>query len=132
MLAVRSCLRPLRVPKMGTVALSATEAEPAPVGAANEHQFRGAHVFTVHFNTGISAHLMPGVGWCGSMQQCPVPSVVSSTNTNWQREALGWHIRHPQLRGRSDAIADRKPMTLISGRSALLGCRRGAHSRRDD
>jgi len=54
----------------GTVALSATDAEPAVVGAATEHQFQGAHVFTMHSNTGFSAHLMPCVGWCGPMQQC--------------------------------------------------------------
>src|SRR5665213_1696980 len=55
----------------GTVALSATGAEPALIGAATQHQFRGTHVFTMHFNTGFSAYPMPCVEWCGSMQQCP-------------------------------------------------------------
>jgi len=40
----------LWVPKIGTVALSATGVEPASIGAANEYQFREAHVFTMHFN----------------------------------------------------------------------------------
>ena len=54
----------------GNVALSATGAEPALIGAATERQFRGAHVFAMHFNTGFSAHLTSCVEWCGSMQQC--------------------------------------------------------------
>ena len=51
-------------------ALSATDAELAPIAVANEHQFRDAHIFTMHFTTGFLAHLMPCAGWCGSMQQC--------------------------------------------------------------
>ena len=54
----------------GTVALTATGAEPALIGAAPDRHFRGAHVFAMHFNTEFSAHLTPCVEWCGSMQQC--------------------------------------------------------------
>jgi hypothetical protein len=62
----------------GTVALNATDAEPAPLGAATEHRFRDTHVITMHVNTGLSAHLMSFVGWCGSMQQCHTPTDTRS------------------------------------------------------
>jgi hypothetical protein len=54
----------------GTVALKASDADPAPSGATTERQSRGTHVFTMHANTGFSAHLMFWVGWRGLMQQC--------------------------------------------------------------
>jgi hypothetical protein len=55
----------------GTVALKASDADPTSIGATTERQSRGTHVFTMHANTGFSAHLMFWVGWRGSMQQCP-------------------------------------------------------------
>ena len=62
----------------GTVALGVNDAEPASIGAVTERQFHGAHVFTMHFNTGFSVHLMPSVGWRGSMQQSPHASVAAA------------------------------------------------------
>ena len=59
----------------GTVALRETDAESARIAILNEHQVRYARVFTVHFNTGFSAHLITFVERCGSMQQCPLSSV---------------------------------------------------------
>src|SRR5450756_1353198 len=51
----------------GTVALGVNDAEPASIGAVTERQFPRAHVFTMHFNTRFSVHLLPSVGWRGSM-----------------------------------------------------------------
>src|SRR5665213_102338 len=49
------------------------------INQCNRAQIRDAHIFTMHFNTGISGHLTPCVGWCGSMQQCrsAIPEDVS-------------------------------------------------------
>jgi hypothetical protein len=54
----------------GTVALRANDADPASFGVMPERQFRGTHVFSMHLNTGWSAHLMLRLGWRASMQQC--------------------------------------------------------------
>jgi hypothetical protein len=98
----------------GTVALSATGAEPAPIGAANEHQFRGAHVFTMHFNTGFSAQLMPCAGWCGSMQQCP----------NNRVEADHGRLK-ARLRPMRGLKRDRTASVIIEGHTFIQNLRRG-------
>ena len=49
--------------------------------------------------------------------------MVSSTNTDWQREALGWHFRHPQDRSHlvtnivghaSDDVTDEVQLRVIA------------------
>jgi hypothetical protein len=67
--------------QFGTVALGVNGAEPASIGAVTERQFPGAHVFTMHCNTGFSVHLMPSVGWRGSMQQCRWDRIRRSTGS---------------------------------------------------
>ncbi len=44
----------------------------------------------------------------------PTSSVVSSTNTNWQREDLGWHSRHPQGQDRPTKLL--APLVECRGR----------------
>ena len=53
-------------------------------------------------------------------------SMVSSTNTNWQREALEWHSRHPQRRtSQSSAMAgeiatlDRSVVRAVTNNAVL-------------
>jgi hypothetical protein len=67
------------VPYTGTVALRANDADPASFGVMPERQFRGAHVVSMHLNTGWSAHLMLRLGWRASMQQCPLGSELAAT-----------------------------------------------------
>jgi hypothetical protein len=43
----------------GTVALRANDGDLASFGAMPERQLRGAHVFSMHLNTGLSASLLP-------------------------------------------------------------------------
>ena len=92
----------------GTVALSATDAGLAPIGVVNEHQFGDAHVFTMDFNTGFSAHLMPCAGWSGSMQECPA-------KTDARAFAIGTH--GPSFKVVAVAVPTARRKSGLSGRS---------------
>src|SRR5664280_1788699 len=92
----------------GTVALSATDAGLAPIGVVNEHQFGDAHVFTMDFNTGFSAHLMPCAGWSGSMQECPA-------KTDARAFAIGTH--GPSFKVVAVAVTTARRKSGLSGRS---------------
>ena len=93
---------------MGTAALSGTGVEPASIGAANG--YREAHVFTMHFNPGIPAHLTPYVGRCGSMQQCPPNATVPPRPTS------------PRIRGARVRQALQQPPASSIARSAACEC----------